>query len=205
MGRYQRPSKPNTSLTLYPSNNTLLIPARTPSNQAATHHTKRQSVNRTSTDERHYTGLPWGGEWSQLYAQWSRNYQSFMAALPDLYQMPTIYGQETLCFPDISKWKNKLKLEEVSEAQQRDKVKFIDNPYIAGRQKEHLDPHTGLEKPSQQKKANSNGTMNSPANGEGEKPRGTMTTAIVMIDKTTGMIKTTAEDLKTPIPNPQTA
>jgi hypothetical protein len=60
--------------------------------QAATHHTKRQSVNRTSTDERHYTGLPWGGEWSQLNAQWSRNYQSFMAALPDLYQMPTIYG-----------------------------------------------------------------------------------------------------------------
>jgi hypothetical protein len=67
--------------------------------------------------------------------------------------------QETLCFPDISKWRNKLKLEEVSEAQQRDKVKFIDNPYIAGRQKEHLDPHTGLEKPSQQKKANSNGKL----------------------------------------------
>jgi hypothetical protein len=60
--------------------------------QAASHHTKRDTIDQASTDKRRYTGLPAPGEWSQSCAQWSQNYQSFVGALKDLYQMPTILG-----------------------------------------------------------------------------------------------------------------
>ncbi|PLW16649.1 hypothetical protein PCASD_14551 [Puccinia coronata f. sp. avenae] len=162
--------------------------------QAAAHHTERRNVERTSTDERRYTGLPAPGEWSQSYAQWSRNYQSFVAALRDLYQMPTISGwfqthrekvddlmrrrgfcagfrydlavranafqcdmirRDASVFPDVSKWRDEIKVDVISETQQRGEVQYIDNPYIVGGPKEFFDPHTGIEKPAQAKKTNS--------------------------------------------------
>jgi hypothetical protein len=42
--------------------------------QAATHHSERKTVDRTSNNKRSYTGLPAPREWTQSYAQWLRNY-----------------------------------------------------------------------------------------------------------------------------------
>ncbi|PLW21617.1 hypothetical protein PCASD_18387 [Puccinia coronata f. sp. avenae] len=58
--------------------------------QAATHHAERRNVERTVSDERRYTGHPAPGEWTQSYAQWSRNYQGLISAIKDVYNMPTI-------------------------------------------------------------------------------------------------------------------
>ncbi|PLW41205.1 hypothetical protein PCASD_10148 [Puccinia coronata f. sp. avenae] len=57
--------------------------------QAAAHHSERKTVDRTSGDERCYTGLPAPGEWTQSYAQWSWNYQSFINSLQDVYTFKT--------------------------------------------------------------------------------------------------------------------
>ncbi|PLW52395.1 hypothetical protein PCASD_00005 [Puccinia coronata f. sp. avenae] len=57
--------------------------------QAAAHHAERKTVNRATSDKRRYTGLPAPGEWTQSYAQWSRNYQGFINALKNVYKFAT--------------------------------------------------------------------------------------------------------------------
>ncbi|POW19431.1 hypothetical protein PSHT_04707 [Puccinia striiformis] len=52
---------------------------------AAANHIEKNTVDKSSTEERRYSGTPAPKEWSQSYAQWSRNYQSFIAALRDVY------------------------------------------------------------------------------------------------------------------------
>ncbi|POW17057.1 hypothetical protein PSTT_00869 [Puccinia striiformis] len=48
-------------------------------------HIEKNTVDKSSTEERRYSGTPAPKEWSQSYAQGSRNYQSFIAALRDVY------------------------------------------------------------------------------------------------------------------------
>ncbi|KAH9469661.1 hypothetical protein Pst134EA_006947 [Puccinia striiformis f. sp. tritici] len=43
------------------------------------------TIDRADTEEQRYTGTAAAEEWSQSYAQWSRNYQGFIATLKDVY------------------------------------------------------------------------------------------------------------------------
>ncbi|PLW05326.1 hypothetical protein PCANC_28427 [Puccinia coronata f. sp. avenae] len=49
--------------------------------QVAAHSAKRRQIDRGGAEERRYTGHPAPDEWSQTYAQWSRNYQCFIKTL----------------------------------------------------------------------------------------------------------------------------
>jgi hypothetical protein len=57
--------------------------------QAAAHHAKKKTFDKNNPDKRRYTGQPTPSKWTQSYAQWSRNYQSFSGALQDIYTFKT--------------------------------------------------------------------------------------------------------------------
>ncbi|KAI9619857.1 hypothetical protein KEM48_008471 [Puccinia striiformis f. sp. tritici PST-130] len=52
---------------------------------AAANRTEKKTIDRADTEERRYTGTAAAEEWSQSYAQWSRNYQGFITTLKDVY------------------------------------------------------------------------------------------------------------------------
>ncbi|KAI9622488.1 hypothetical protein H4Q26_015169 [Puccinia striiformis f. sp. tritici PST-130] len=52
---------------------------------AAADRTEKKTIDRADTEERRYTGTAAAEEWSQLYTQWSRNYQGFITTLKDMY------------------------------------------------------------------------------------------------------------------------
>ncbi|KNE88331.1 hypothetical protein PSTG_18269, partial [Puccinia striiformis f. sp. tritici PST-78] len=57
------------------------------------HQAEKKTIDRPNLEERRHTSLPAPGEWTQSYAQWSRNYQNFIAALKEVY-----------CFQIFSEW-----------------------------------------------------------------------------------------------------
>ncbi|POV94223.1 hypothetical protein PSHT_16348 [Puccinia striiformis] len=59
---------------------------------AAANRTEKKTVDRADTEERRYTGTAAADEWSQSYAQWSRNYQGFIATLKEVYNF-TLFSE----------------------------------------------------------------------------------------------------------------
>ncbi|POW07873.1 hypothetical protein PSTT_07950 [Puccinia striiformis] len=53
---------------------------------AAANRAEKKTIDRIDTEERRYTGVAAPDEWSQSYAQWSQNYQAFIATLKDVYK-----------------------------------------------------------------------------------------------------------------------
>ncbi|KNF05162.1 hypothetical protein PSTG_01789 [Puccinia striiformis f. sp. tritici PST-78] len=119
---------------------------------AAANHIDKNTVDKSSTEERRYLGTPAPKEWSQSYAQWSRNYQSFIAALRDDLRVRANAFQcdfvrnEIAIFPNVSQFREDIAREALAEVRRNEETGYIDNPYISGGKKENYDPHTGLEK-----------------------------------------------------------
>ncbi|POW16052.1 hypothetical protein PSTT_01700 [Puccinia striiformis] len=61
--------------------------------EAAAYQAEKKTIDRPNSEERRHTSLPAPGEWTQSYAQWSRNYQNFIATLKEVY-----------CFQIFSEW-----------------------------------------------------------------------------------------------------
>ncbi|POW06025.1 hypothetical protein PSTT_09264 [Puccinia striiformis] len=107
---------------------------------AAANHIDKNTVDKSSTEERRYLGTPAPKEWSQSYAQWSRNYQSFIAALRDVYNF-TVFADwfkihrdrnEIAIFPNVSQFREDIAREALAEVRRNEETGYIDNPYISG-------------------------------------------------------------------------
>ncbi|KAI7963895.1 hypothetical protein MJO29_004322 [Puccinia striiformis f. sp. tritici] len=59
---------------------------------AAASRAEKKTIDRIDTEERRYTGVAAPDEWSQSHAQWSRNYQSFIANLKEVYNFDVFSG-----------------------------------------------------------------------------------------------------------------
>ncbi|PLW44084.1 hypothetical protein PCASD_04893 [Puccinia coronata f. sp. avenae] len=139
--------------------------------QAAAHHAERRTVDRANTNNQRYTGLPTPGKWTQSYVQWSRNYQSFISALKNVYKFLTfsewfrihkeynlavrvnafqcnLFKSDTLIFGDVSRDRPEIAMETSAKAKQYEETSYIDNPYLPGGKRENYNPYTGLEKTS---------------------------------------------------------
>ncbi|POW05761.1 hypothetical protein PSTT_09488 [Puccinia striiformis] len=129
---------------------------------AAANRTEKETIDRADTEERRYTGVTAPDEWSQSYAQWSRNYQSFIATLKDVYNFvifsewfrthrdccDLIMRREGFCAGFMYDLAGRHADETLAEARRNGEIGLMDNPYIHGGKKEHCDPHTGNEKTS---------------------------------------------------------